>query len=142
MAQSRLVAGGGIFVDNAFAGSPVDNRDRRLQSGFGRGFIRSLTDSFKGRAHSRAKRTVMHIGFGTSGLVLFGSFEFGQFCAPLMKVVKYIGSGERGQGGISEVSLTRLSFVHRSKRRDKASRRGAVMRPEQTGIPHKISPAV
>ena len=90
MAQSRLVAGGGIFVDNAFAGSPVDNRDRRLQSGFGRGFIRSLTDSFKGRAHSRAKRTVAHIGFGTSGLVFFGSFEFGQFCAPLIKLFKYI----------------------------------------------------
>lgn len=83
MAQPRLVAGGGVFVDNAFARGLIDDGNGVLQGGFGRGLVGGLADLFDGGAHARAVGAVAFKGFGIGAQALLGGFEFWQSCAPL-----------------------------------------------------------
>ena len=72
MAQSRLVARGGVFVNNALARGSIDDRYSCLQRSFGRGFIGGRADPFDGGAHLRADGAVALVGPGVSAQAFFG----------------------------------------------------------------------
>ena len=72
MAQSRLVARGGVFVNNALARGPIDDRNGRLQRGFGRGFVGGRADPFNGGAHLRADGAVALMRPGVGAEAFFG----------------------------------------------------------------------
>ena len=72
MAQSRLVARGGVFVNNTLACGSIDDRYSCLQRSFGRGFIGGRAAAFAGGAHLRADGAVALVGPGVGAQAFFG----------------------------------------------------------------------
>ena len=71
MAQSRLVTCGGVFVNNALARGPIDDRNGCLQRSYGRGFVWGRPDSFDGGAHLRTDGAVTLVGLGVGAQSFF-----------------------------------------------------------------------
>ena len=62
---------GGVFVNNALARGPIDDRYSCLQRSFGRGFVGGRPDSLDGGAHLRTDGAVALVGLGVGAQSFF-----------------------------------------------------------------------